>query len=149
MDFAVFCGACVLYRADADRPGQPSFCKRLDHKRIRFRRKVFLSYDCGRLSPNICREFVPSDNHPALQSAWRGYDDYAPLLPRDEVALEDAMFPGVTFYVPQSVFSDGAFLNADGSILWSRKQYYKGRKLLTEFPDGTVVQGNCKKNEGV
>lgn len=145
-DVTVMCGQCAWYRASADREEVPSLCKRLDHKRIRFRRKVFLAYDCGFLSPHICREFKPGPSCPWLSSVWSGYDDYAPYISRGEVALEDSGFPGITFFVPQSDFADGKHLNPDGTIAWTRKQYYKGRKLITEFPDGTTVVGNCRQN---
>lgn len=148
-DVIVFCGECARYKVNADMDGVESSCARLDHKRIRFCKKAFLAYDCGRLSSNICRDFVPSPLSPHLQSIWKDYDSYEPFLPRDEVALEDSSFPGVIFFVSQSAFADGGFLADDGSIRWTRKQYYKARQLWTEFPDGTVVKGNCKSLEGL
>lgn len=145
-DFPLFCGNCVHHKSNADQEAVESTCKRLDHKRIRIRRKSFQAYDCGYMNQCICREFEPVPYYRWLCSVWKGYDDYAPFIDRDEIALEDTMFPDVTFFVSHSDFADGNFLNSDGSIRWRRKQYYRGKRLYTEFPNGTVVRGNCQYN---
>lgn len=145
----IFCGNCIYYNSHADEEGVLSTCKRLDHKRIRFRRKRFQAYDCGYLSQHICRDFEPAPMYKWLRKTWKSYDDYRPYIQASrEVCLEDSQYPRIMFFVSHDAFADGRFLNADGSIAWTRKQYFLKGKLVTEFPDGTIVKGNCRSKIG-
>lgn len=70
------CHDCKFWKVNADLKPNQSTCKRIDHKRVKFWRPFFASYDCGR-NHMICADFEPA--HPEyadFKNQWEGFDDY-------------------------------------------------------------------------
>lgn len=123
----LMCGDCEFYKADADREGVESTCKRLDHKHLRFAKSPFKSYDCGRGMGTICKEFAPAARCKWLANNWDGLDSYLKenMIPRKPVPLVIDGDESVVYSVDFEDFFNGTFLNEDGSLRWTGKMYLK------------------------
>ena len=69
----IFCGDCAKWKIGADR-GE-SLCPKLDHKKIKFYKPYFKSYDCGQYH-TICSEFEPKHPEYADLKDWTNFKDY-------------------------------------------------------------------------
>ena len=68
------CGHCKYFRIDADR--NESFCKRIDHKVVKFATPWFKSYDCNQYSGVVCSDFEPAPLYTYACNIWKGFDSY-------------------------------------------------------------------------
>ena len=143
------CGDCKYHQCDAERR-EDTTCKRLDHKHIQFAVPWFKSYDCGQQSAITCADFEPRESRKWLYEHWVSMDDYIsayeevekrPYLADKTIGLCIDGDQSVRYYVRREDFHNNTFLNADGSLKWVKKQYYKksrkspiGYELVTEYP---------------
>jgi hypothetical protein len=69
------CGNCKHFSVWADM--RESFCKRIDHKKIKFAIPWFACYDCGQRAGTICSDFELNEVLcPAIAKEWKGFGDY-------------------------------------------------------------------------
>lgn len=68
------CGSCKFFNVNADRT--ESFCKRVDHKTVKFAEPYFKCYDCGQFDHLICADFLPADWHVNAVKEWTNFDEY-------------------------------------------------------------------------
>ena len=117
-------GQCKHFNINADR--SESRCKRLDHKRIKFAKSWFKSYDCGQFRGVVCRDFEPADNCKWLKEHWISYDDYYQgEKPKGTVALCLNDDFSVRYKVSAEDFVNGTFTDTDGNLKWVEKEYYR------------------------
>lgn len=142
------CGQCKYFQVDADRR-EDTTCKRLDHKRYKLAVPWFKSYDCGQFHCNVCSDFEPRESSKWLHEHWTTMDDYI----ADYEAIEGKSFfdnkytvlcldnnTDVRYYVNRIDYFNNTFINADGTLKWVKKCYYKktrsnaiGYKLVWEY----------------
>lgn len=123
----LYCRTCIYFSAKADFPNNISRCKRLDHKKLKFAKPYFKSYDCGMFNARICRDYHPNFNLiPALAKYWTCTDDYVGYIPSANTVdlVQDSNFD-VRYAVPYADFYNGTHINKDGSLKWVEKTYYK------------------------
>ena len=134
--------------------GVESTCKRLDHKHLRFAKKIFKSYDCGCFDINTCADFEPDEKKvPWLHNHWdKVKEQIVPYGEFDYVELNIDGNTDVRYCVLGSDFYNNTFLNEDGSLKWRYKYYtVPDRKsclkyrTVYETPDGLkLTQELCK-----
>ena len=120
----VRCNECEFYRVDADI--RENFCKRIDHKTVKFAVPWFKSYDCDHGC--ICSDFKPKPFYPALVKEWEevgGFDNWWPLWVDQWLPYKKT--DKLTYFT----------INNDTSIRY-------GVKLL-DFVYGTMFDGNKLK----
>lgn len=132
----VSCGLCKHFDVNADRPNVVSRCKRLDHKKIKFAKSYFMSYDCGQHSGGcVCRDFEPAKWAKYIHAHWTTYDDFFGEIKDNETVplVIDNDF-SVRYHVLKRDFVNGTFTNADGTLKWVYKMYYKqSRKAFSGY----------------
>ena len=137
------CGQCKWFNCNADRDGFESTCKRLDHKRLRFAKKVFASYDCGQFEKNICSDFYPAERCVWLLNHWEEVkSQIVPYNPNEVIFLNVDKDADVRYAVNALDFYNGTFINDDGSLKWIYKKYcvkcrdnVTGYKIVREYPN--------------
>ena len=120
-----------------------STCKRLDHKHLRFAKKVFLYYDCGQFNTNTCSDFEPNEGIGYLKEHWEEVkSQIIPYKDNEVILLNIDGDTDVRFAVSAKEFYNNTFINADGSLRWLYKYYTKqcrssmaGYKIVYEYPD--------------
>lgn len=142
------CGHCKWFNANADLSNVESQCKRLDHKHLRFAKKIFASYDCGKSQETICRDFIPQSGMLWLYKNWGNVK--AAIIPYEENDIIYLNLDGnsdVRYGVRAIDFYENTFQNEDGSLRWVCKKYMKrdrksitGYKLITETNKSTKVR---------
>ena len=148
----IHCSCCKYYKSNAELENVKSECKRVDHKKIRFYKPWFATYDCG--SKHIpCNDFVPK--HPEYEDfkEWTNFDDFWKVycktwLPKKEENSSVAFFingdESTMFSVKLKDFIDGSFIK-DGILNAYEKAYYKqtksgfGYKLVKEKIKGVKI----------
>ena len=139
------CGECKWFNVKADMDGVESTCKRLDHKHLRFAKKIFKCYDCGQWQPNTCADFEPKAGVVWLKKHWNEIKtQIIPYSEKDVIFLNVDGDTQTRWAVKAREFYDNTFINADGSLRWIYKYYPKqsrssvtGYKYIYELPDGT------------
>ena len=143
------CGECKWFNVRADMEGVESTCKRLDHKHLRFAKKIFKSYDCGQFDTNTCADFKPDEKKvPWLYNHWdKVKEQIIPYKSNHAVSLNIDGDTSVKWAVKAIEFYDGTFLNPDGSLRWVYKYYSvpcrtspSKYKTLYEFPNGITLE---------
>lgn len=137
------CGQCKWFKCNADMKGVESTCKRLDHKHLRFVKKLFRSYDCGQFERYVCSDFYPRKTSVWLLNHWEEVkDQIIPYKPNEVIYLNVDGDVDVRYAVNALDFYNGTFTNADGSLKWLFRKYCKqcrdsmmGYKIITEYPD--------------
>ena len=119
------CGECKWFKVNADMDGVESTCKRLDHKHLRFAKKIFKSYDCGCFDINTCADFEPDEKKvPWLYNHWNEVKgQIIPYGDNNVVLLNVDGDTSIRWAVKAIEFYDGTFLNPDGSLRWVYKYY--------------------------
>lgn len=148
------CGECKWFKVNADMNNVESTCKRLDHKHLRFAKKIFKSYDCGCFDINTCADFEPDEKKvPWLYNHWNEVKEQ--IIPYGKFACVALNVDGntdVRYCVLGSDFYNNTFINEDGSLKWRYKYYsVPDRKSPTKYrivyetPDGLkLTQELCK-----
>ena len=154
------CGDCKYFQCDAERR-EDTTCKRIDHKHLQFAVPWFKSYDCGQHSAIKCADFEPASRCKWLCEHWVSIDDYMAdmrlieghnadrkLTKNGQVGYMGLCIDGdtsVRYYINGKDFYDNTFLNADGSLKWIKRCYYKqsrksafGYALVWEFNPNCV-----------
>lgn len=121
-------GQCKYFNVNADR--ETSTCKRIDHKKIKFAKPWFKSYDCGQYSQHICAEFEPRDSCKWLKEHWDGVHGYfgKSYQPKGMIWFTIGEDTSVRYGVPYKNFWDGSFVDFNGELNWIEKMYYKRTK---------------------
>lgn len=147
------CNHCKYYNAKADLNSEQSKCKRIDHKKVKFAKPWFASYDCS--IGYICRDFIPKHFEYADLKEWTNFDDYWNTFKQswlDGVNIENEYIAfilnnnsKVRYYVRVVDFINNTFIK-DGKLLAVKKRYYKktkqGYKLITEeLKNGVELNG--------
>lgn len=143
------CGECKWFKVNADMDGIESTCKRLDHKHLRFAKKIFKSYDCGCFDINTCADFEPDEKKvPWLYNHWNEVKEQ--IIPYGEFACVELNIDGntdVRYCVLGSDFYNNTFINEDGSLKWLYKYYQVPSRssvthydIVYETADGIVVR---------
>lgn len=144
--YPIRCRHCKYWKADADRDGVESSCKRIDHKLVKCAKPWFKSYHCGE-QHEICRDFDPDPKRsPRTAELWPGFDRYIDLK-TDAGDMKEPLRPvwfclnndfGVRYGVDYWDFVDGTMIK-DGCLMCKKKMYYKinrknpiGYDLITE-----------------
>ena len=124
------CKQCKYFKVNADMENVESTCKRLDHKRLRFAKKIFMSYDCGCCDVNTCADFEPDEKKaPWLYNHWNDVKkQIIPYGKNDYVTLNVDGNADVRYLVRGTDFYNNTFINKDGSLKWISK-YYAVRDL--------------------
>ncbi len=139
------CGHCKWFKVNADMDGVKSICKRLDHKHLRFAKKIFKSYDCGCFDINTCADFEPDEKKvPWLYNHWDKVKEQ--IRPYGELTCVGLNVDGntdVMYCVLGSDFYNNTFINEDGSLKWRYKCYsvpdrksWSKYRTVYETPDG-------------
>lgn len=137
------CRQCKHFKSNAEMDNVKSTCKRLDHKHLRFAKKVFKGYDCGQFDTHTCSDFEPIESIGYLIEHWEEIkSQIIPYKENEVILLNVDGNPDVRFAVSAKEFYDNTFLNADGSLRWLYKYYTKqchssmtGYKIVYEYPD--------------
>ena len=137
------CGQCKYFKVNADMENVESTCKRLDHKHLRFAKKIFKSYDCGQWQTNTCADFEPNNGVLWLVKHWNEVkNQIIHYKDNDVIMLNIDGNADVRYAISAIEFYNNTFINADGSLRWLYKYYYKqcrssttGYKLVIEYPD--------------
>ena len=148
-----YCGDCKHYKHPYDGGCQ----KRIDHKRVKFAKPWFKSYDGNQHSGNPCSDFVPSALHVCGLRRWTTFDDYWLLYVRDwlpysntdvltyfTIGDDTSIRYGVRLldFVYGNMF-DGAILKAVEKMYYKRRNRTKensfGYELIREKIDGVEV----------
>ena len=142
------CGSCRYFQCDAERRDCTT-CKRIDHKHFKFGKPWFKSYDCGQQSAITCADFEPKESCKWLCDNWVSIDDYMSDYELIEgksyldnkfitICIDDDF--SVRYYIRRKDFHYNTFVNADGTLKWIKRCYYKqsrkstiGYKLIWEF----------------
>ena len=142
----VRCGDCKWFHVKADLEGFESTCKRLDHKKYRFVKSCFRSYDCGAFNQQICRDFEPDGLYKYLAEHWTSFDDWVgEISEKTKIGIVIDGNDSIHYYVKYKDFADGTFLDADGNLKWVERCFYKrcsydkspiGYVLVHETPEG-------------
>lgn len=145
------CGECKWFTssADIDYKGAESRCKRLDHKHLRFAKKIFSGYDCGYWDTNTCSDFEPHKGALWLYENWdKVKAQIIPYSDRQVILLNVDGNTDVRYAIKATEFYNNTFRNEDGSLRWLYKYYTVPRKrtgrnangltygILYETPDG-------------
>lgn len=134
------CGHCIWFNAKADLSNVESQCKRLDHKHLRFAKKIFASYDCGQDQETICRDFSPKASILWLYKNWEKVKaNIIPYGKDDIIYLNLDGNDDIRYGVRARDFYENTFQNEDGTLKWVCKKYMKrskksstGYKIVTE-----------------
>ena len=145
------CGECKHFKVNADMDGVESTCKRLDHKHLRFAKKIFKCYDCGCHETNTCADFEPHKGSLWLYENWEKVKaQIIPYTDSQTILLNVDGNTDVRYAIKATEFYDNTFRNEDGSLRWLYKYYSVPRKrtgrnakglpygILYETPDGLV-----------
>lgn len=137
------CRHCKYFKINADMENVESTCKRLDHKHLRFAKKIFMSYDCGCCNINTCGDFEPDEKKvPWLYNHWNEVKkQIIPYGKNDYVALNIDGNADVRYLVRGADFYNNTFINKDGSLKWVSK-YYSVRDLSRPSKQRTVCEYN-------
>lgn len=152
------CRSCKFYRANSDRDGVESLCKRIDHKHIRFAPQLSGLYDCGR-NHIVCSDFAPAHPEYADFREWTGFEDFWVVFVKAWLPYENTnkiiwFIVGkdtFTMYgVPLMSFVNGTMIE-NGILKAEKKRYYSeceddliGCKLITEDINGVDIRtGVC------
>lgn len=113
-------------------------CKRLGGTNFEFASPWFLYQPNG----TICKDFTPSDYCLLLKQNWVSFDDYfggGNQFEGQTVALCISGEQSVRYHVRAIDFVNGTFIDENGNLKWTKKQYYKmsrksptGYELVTE-----------------
>lgn len=141
------CGQCKYFKVNADMDNVESTCKRLDHKHLRFAKKLFKSYDCGQWQTNTCSDFEPNPGVVWLNQHWN--EIKTQIIPYKENEVIFLNIDGNTderYAIKATEFYNNTFHNKDGSLRWLYKYYCKksrnkvtGYKIVYELPDGSIL----------
>ena len=147
------CGNCEHYKHPYDGGCQ----KRIDHKRVKFAKPWFKSYDGNQHRGTPCSDFVPSALNVCESKRWTTFDDYWLLYVRDWLPYSNtevltyftlgddtSIRYGVRLldFVYGNMF-DGAILKAVEKMYYKRRNRTKensfGYELIREKIDGVEV----------
>ena len=138
------CGHCKYFNVKADMEGVESTCKRLDHKHLRFAKKIFKCYDCGQTQTTTCADFEPGDIAVWLKDHWSEID-IIPYKDTDVILLNVDGNADVRYAVKAIDFYNNTFLNTDGTLKWIYKYYsvqsrdsWTGYKTVYEYPSDNL-----------
>lgn len=144
------CGDCKYCNPSANMDSIESPCKRIDHKHIQFAVPWFKSYDCGQYSGGICSDFEPVEWKLWIYRHWKSefkdekYSKGSSTIPR-YVALCLDKEQSIRYYVNAKDFYNNTFRDANGSLKWIKRCYYKqsrksptGYKLVWEYNNEKV-----------
>lgn len=120
-----------------------STCRRLDHKKYKFMKLFFESYNCGQFNQQICRDFEPSCLYKYLHDHWTNFDDWiGNISEKETVALVVNDDNSVKYLIKYKDFADGTFISENGQLKWIERYFYKkstkvpiGYVLAHEFPE--------------
>lgn len=154
------CGDCKYFNINGDR--EPSPCKKINHKAVKFYKPWFKSYDCG-MNHLVCGEFEPK--HPEyadIKDKWTNFADFWKVY--EKVWLTNCERNGIPFvlnddfdvmyYVPLETFLYGKVVE-DGILKATRKSYLRqsrasptGYNRITENINGVKIyfNGGTKEN---
>ena len=141
------CGQCKYFKVNADMDNVESTCRRLDHKHLRFAKKIFKAYDCGQRQGNICADFEPNNGAVWLKLHWDEVKtQIIPYKDNEVIFLNVDGNTDVRYAVKATEFYNNTFRNEDGSLRWLYRYYYKicrsnstGYKIIYELPDGSIM----------
>lgn len=150
------CGNCKYFNVKADLEGVESTCKRIDHKKVKFYKPWFKSYDCNQHNGIICSDFIPADWCVSAVKEWRGFEEYwenyvEQWLPyRDTNTFVSFFVNGDTetaYRVRLMDFVNGTMIEK-GILKAFEKMYYKrdrnpngfGYKLVHEPINGIAIE---------
>lgn len=120
------CGQCRWFNVNADLPNVESTCKRLDHKHLKFAKKIFKCYDCGQTQETICRDFEPRADMVWLFKNWEMIKaQIIPYTDKDIIYINVDGDSDVRYGVRATDFYDNTFIEKDGSLKWVKKYYMK------------------------
>lgn len=143
------CRECKHFNAKADMNGVESTCKRLDHKHLRFAKKIFQSYDCGCHDTHTCSDFEPDEKKvPWLYNHWNEVKEQ--IIPYGEFETIELNVDGntdVRYVIWANDFYNNTFINKDGSLKWVYKYYQVPSRssvthydIVYETADGITVR---------
>lgn len=144
--YCVTCGQCKYFCNGADLESNPCYCKRIDHKKIKFAEPWFKSYDCGQFSRQVCCEFVPTKVNVWLYQHWTKIEDFIKVPEKDTLTNVWLILDNnknIRYGVSAYDWFYGNVFDAEGNLNWREKEYYKqsrnavsGYKLIKEKRDG-------------
>lgn len=129
----VGCGYCKYFEPLADRSKNKSECKRIDHKKVQFKRPIFTPSDYGYWHIP-CADFVPKYPEYADYKEWTTFEDFWPVYVKSWLPYEDENIlqyfalngnQDILYGVPLRDFIDGTMIS-DGVLHAVEKMYYKG-----------------------
>lgn len=146
------CGECKWFKVNADMNSVESACKRLDHKHLRFAKKIFKSYDCGQFDINTCADFEPDERKvPWLYNHWNEVKEQ--IIPYGEFETIELNVDGntdVRYAIWANDFYNNTFINKDGSLKWIYKYYQVPSRssvthydIVYETTDGITVRNRA------
>ena len=148
----LYCGDCKFFRVDADR--HESFCKRIDHKQVRFAIPYFKCYDCNQSAGIICSDFVPATQYKQIVKEWKGFDEYwnnyvDQWLPYGNTDTTVGFTLNgdnkVRYYVKLMDFVNGTMFSQGGMLKWVYKRYYKQDRNPKGFGYTLVTISNADR----
>lgn len=129
------CGDCKWFNCKADFTNEKSTCKRLDHKHLKFAKKIFKCYDCGKTQETICADFEPRADKVWLFKNWAKVKaQIIPYTAKDIIYLNIDGDTSVRYGVRATDFYNNTFIEKDGSLKWVKRYYMKqSRKTVTGY----------------